>query len=530
MHVAGATVWYVDVRNGDDNNAGTSPAQSFRSINHALSVALTEDTINVFPGRYHESVHIQTPGLKLEALPMKDPLSGVADEVIIEGDPAARNICILIDNSLSDIDEETVVRNFVVDGHLAGIRYGIVIADTGGPNGSVISPTVEGNTILDCFCGLSVYVVSPEGLCESLIRYNHIKASSPHGGSAALVWGIYISAENSGEIKCRLRSNRVFNNEYGIFAYDDEGDGVIDIRCMCNVVAFNEWGYYIDEYSTVIMDHETIAHGLTASSIYEVRGVENHSSTAEIHNSIIWLPNYIDSYGQEVVGIDLDNQGGAFVDGYSIIEDLSPLADPSFVDVANYDFHISSASAAIDIEGATDRIRPGSPWAVDYDNDGAPRIIDAFRNNEFWVDVGAFEYTEVGLDVTESYGGYDATMKPLVNVQLGGHVTLVATNQDPNPNGTDVFYLWFGYDEQNDLRYNLGNWLIIPSPPLTPLTVIPMGVATEVVLSNIPIANNPANEEKEFYLQGMILDQDPLLPGPERVGAFTRRIFLEMNP
>ncbi|RKY16291.1 MAG: hypothetical protein DRP63_05645, partial [Planctomycetota bacterium] len=51
---SGTTTWYVDPQNGDDTNAGTSPAEAFATIEWALFVAQDTDTIILADGTYYE--------------------------------------------------------------------------------------------------------------------------------------------------------------------------------------------------------------------------------------------------------------------------------------------------------------------------------------------------------------------------------------------------------------------------------------------------------------------------------------------
>jgi hypothetical protein len=46
------TTWYVNNTTGSDTNAGNSPTAPFQNITHAMTVALSGDTIMVAPGSY----------------------------------------------------------------------------------------------------------------------------------------------------------------------------------------------------------------------------------------------------------------------------------------------------------------------------------------------------------------------------------------------------------------------------------------------------------------------------------------------
>lgn len=450
---------------------------------------------------------------------MKDPITGVNDEVIIEVAAAANSIGVKFSGAGADLDSFTLLRNFVIDGSLCSTSQGILISATAG---RAISPTIEGNTIQDCMNGILVQSDGLNALCDSLIRFNHISAKNiPVEGFALFENGIELIADNNGTITCTIRSNRVFHCRHGVSADDLIDAGNIDIRCMCNVVAYNEWGYFVKlGQSTVILENETVAHGLSTSPpSWYVCGVVTQSPNTEIHNSIIWLPDY-----GMITGIDLFSLTGhsSYIDAFSIIKDhFHP--DPLFSNPTNGDFTLLQNSPAINA-GDTQRIRPGSPYEVEYDHNGAPRIIDAYRDSNMKLDVGAYEYTEVSLDVISSYGDYDSTMKPAVNLQIGGTGILSITSS--NPNGADIFYLWLTQNEHNILMPNLGN-LLVDLTGVPPLLTLAMGSFTSLQLPiNLPA--NPAYIEADFFLQGAFYD--PTASGPlGNSGAFTRRVILNLN-
>jgi len=56
--------WYVDSKRGDDANDGGTPETAFRSLQHALHVAKTGDTVLIAPGAYDQDLPKQISALR----------------------------------------------------------------------------------------------------------------------------------------------------------------------------------------------------------------------------------------------------------------------------------------------------------------------------------------------------------------------------------------------------------------------------------------------------------------------------------
>lgn len=49
-------IWYVDARTGSDTNDGRTPGTAFKTVEHAVALAKSGDTIMIAPGAYDQSL------------------------------------------------------------------------------------------------------------------------------------------------------------------------------------------------------------------------------------------------------------------------------------------------------------------------------------------------------------------------------------------------------------------------------------------------------------------------------------------
>lgn len=87
LTAAGSTnTYYVDARNGDDRNPGTSWSEAKATINAALTLAADGDTVSVAEGHYPERITLPANVTLLGGFPSgggtRDPL---VHETIIDG-------------------------------------------------------------------------------------------------------------------------------------------------------------------------------------------------------------------------------------------------------------------------------------------------------------------------------------------------------------------------------------------------------------------------------------------------------------
>lgn len=515
---ASAVVYYVDGVNGSDLNSGLSPGQAFRTIGKGTSVAVSGDTINVFPAVYNERVVINQDNIHLEALPTATiavtPTGGPLNRVGIE-----------IDASTNNISANTVIRGFHIMGNLNNLDYGIYVHNRSGLDPRLVSPTIEGNTITGCQ-GVGIYIdvtwviAAPSA---PLIQHNLIKPGDhimgdPITSSHPNAIGIRLESADNARLLAQVRSNQIYRCNYGIIV-DDAACSRNDSEMMSNVIAYCHKGVDIRNGAFPTLTNDTVAFSMpNITSFQSVYGVISTNNQAWVRNAILWVPDIIDINGNVLfMGQDIVT---ASIDAFSIVEDFGG-PYPQFAGPQGFDFHILSTSPAINA-GDTSRVIPGAPNEVAYDLDGDPRILDPFRQGNLNVDLGADEYTTAGLDVILGYPLYGPAGPvglPFVNLQINSPWGFTATG---NPG--DLFYYGLSVATMppayNVLISNYGNMLhpfTVTSPPMV---IGPTGSLTMIYPSAFP----GVLVDGEMDMQGVVIDPDNTI-----MGSFTRRILLDCN-
>ncbi|KAA3615219.1 MAG: hypothetical protein DWQ01_00415 [Planctomycetota bacterium] len=498
---AQGTVWFVDAVNGNNANGGTMINNAFQTINFAVNLAAPGDTINVLPGTYNESVYINKDGLRLEALP-------IATITPPGGQPAFEIV-----SDTTAISNATLVRGFeIVDAF-----YGVYIHNSSTPLPN--SPTIEMNEMRDCSIGIFLEHFGSGITHDAILRYNFIHheiegCSAPYGA------GIYLLAYDGAICETFIRANRIFYVEFGMLIDDTVSSSVVSDH-QCNVLAYNEWSYFIESTAAPTLCNESIAFGAPASSTGFAYGVYSNSPNVNVYNSIIWVPDGIDCFGFPFIGDDVF--GPVTVDGFSIVEDVNPAMDPQFVDAPNLDFHIFSTSPAINA-GDTILILPGSTIPIDHDNDGAPRIQDPFRTGVLDVDLGAYEYATVSMDVVDPADPANSSGLPYVMGRFGGSVNVSVTG---NPG--DQWMFWWNTANSygtNVVLPALGNQLVLFGINPITFTLTSSSAVLPINLPNRAPLTMLALQELEFHLQSAISAPNTSNP---ILGGFTRRIIVELN-
>lgn len=501
------STWYVDGASGSDAYPGISPALAFATIGHAVSIAAPGDTINVLPATYSENVYLDKPGIKLEAL------SGAT---VMPGFGAAFEVTATTASILPD----TVIRGFTITGGLNGVW---IHSDFGGSSLEV-SPTVEMNTLIDNSIGILVEPYGFGAFCRPILRYNCITATPPAGCSEPFTFGISLRPAAEGTSAAQIRSNRIFFQEWalGIFSFDGTGIDFSDVEC--NVMAYNEWGIYtsMSPGSSLTVVNNTIAQGYPASAVTIVYGVQNGGSGGLfLENNIVWIPDDFACQSTGVTGLDLS--GSITLGMANLIEDLTPGVDPAFADrsISGLDFHLLPFSPAIDA-GNTPYVDPSGAHPVDFDHDGAPRLIDPFRTGGLVVDLGAHEYTTVALDLVDASDIVNSSGRPYVNWRAGRSIDITVFGSPG-----DLAFVWWlpgGSYGTNLVFPALGNMLtLMLNPPITVPIPATGAVSFQVWLDP---ALAVALQEVEFHFQAMLWQPGSFAP---YLGAFTRRVVLEAN-
>jgi len=282
--------------------------------------------------------------------------------------------------------------------------------------------------------------------------------------------------------------------------------------------------------------NETVADGMPFSSpLALIRGIHVVSPAAvvDIDNTILFIPNV-----GPAVGVDLDApvpsnttfdfsmSEDAFPITLGVMNILVPPTGPGFVPLAN-DYHLLPTSLAVD-SGDTALVLPGTPDEIAYDNDGAPRLIDAFRDATLEVDRGGSEYTTVALDITTGVAPPIAATNatpPFVDVALGSTFDITVTSATADACFVIVDFANDAFNILPAPPYDLlGNQLVNQAASLfVPLTPDGVGTFTGLLTVTAPVA--PAYAEYELDYQALLLSTGGT-PGP---GALSRRVRVEYN-
>lgn len=500
--VRAQTVWYVDGVNGNDVTAsGVLAFDAFQTINRAVAVASSGDTINVLPATYQEAVVITQSGIRLEALP-------TATMQPLPGQP-----CIEIDATNNDILSDTVVRGFLFDASITSGRGIYAHNDLNGNTPFEISPTIEMNQFQDCSQAITLDVIGSGGTSEAIIRYNEIDYDL--ACSAPFSLGITVNVNAGAFCGVHIRSNWIKHQEWGIGIFEDF-QSLTDILIECDFLGCNEWGILAQGNVNARITNETVAFGSPASTTGIVYGIFVNSPGVSVDNTIVWVPDGFDCNGEAFTGDDLF--GPVTLDAFSMIQD-NGAPNPQFVNPAIHDYHLLSTSPAIDA-GNTGLVSTTGTQPIDYDFDGAPRIMDPTRTGNLAVDVGAHEFTTVGMNVFDPADAANSTGRPYVSARLGGQVSVQVTGFVG-----DNWYFWWDTNDSygfNSLISNIGNQLV---PVVFPAIITPMTSTSMTVTFNMPPATSIFLQELEFHLQSLML-----VPGSNPfVGGFARRVVVELN-
>ncbi len=253
--------------------------------------------------------------------------------------------------------------------------------------------TVRNNTMLDC----SYVGIQLENVFESLVENNLVKAEK--GGSAGVIVINY-----SPTIGCGVGGE---NNQYG----DTNGDNSCKGDITNNVIRQNVitkkgswgWGYgglvNWGAGGLKILGNTIYAAGSGGNAAINFQAPASETSQSVIQNNILYNANGVavcalsfDSFVQDsnnllyktnsdnVYGLGESCNESHSLTGYRAATgkgNNSIQAEPQFVNLSEFDFHLSNTSPAID---------KGTSLDLLADFDGSPRPIGA------GYDIGAFEF------------------------------------------------------------------------------------------------------------------------------------------
>lgn len=364
------SAWAVDYHvalTGSNTNDGSS-GNPWKSVTHALSVAVSGDTIHVANGTYSAIATAES-----FPLVMKEGvnLSGAdKNTTILDGGNAATVVS-------ADGLNAGSLSGFTITNGRASIGGGIKVTNCGitisnniiknneaGSGGGIYASEgasiISGNQIIgnraEMFGG-GLYVIDFAGeIARNIIRGN--EATKGSGG------GIYV-VNFSGKLNNNLVVKNVADAVGGIYASDfDAGSEVVNNTIADNVGTLAE--------SVGGMQVSDVSSGLIANNIFWNNGAD------DLFGGLTGT----DTLGEETIGIS-----------YSLIDDYAGAnsniyTNPLFVDPANNNYQLNDTSPAIDAGTAA-----GAP-TVDLDGNLRPQGAG--------VDMGVYEH---GVGAPEPGGG-----------------------------------------------------------------------------------------------------------------------------
>ena len=210
------------------------PSGSIATIQDAVSVAVSGDTIKVLPGSYNESVFVGTGGLKFVAQTDAGPVSVIgflvlAENVEIKGFAVGSDGVTLIDSANARVSNNSVstggIGIMALDCSGTQINNNSVNADSGIWVSGCPTARVDHNKIDAAYLG--IYVEDSQGA-----RVDHNRA---HGTDGA---GISIYASSAGRVE--------YNNAEGFHGLEVTGGSCGNVVAH-NVAEGSEFGFYSDE-------------------------------------------------------------------------------------------------------------------------------------------------------------------------------------------------------------------------------------------------------------------------------------------
>ena len=519
------TIYYVDNTNpqaSDDSAHGTSKAFPYRTINYAVNNAAGGDTINVLPGTYSEpTITITQDGLKLEALPNAKILSQTP-------------IGIVFDSSQGPISQATLLRGFEIQfDPSAGIGgIGIQAHDaTSSFNGNELSPTIEENRVRNFSHAIDLRAVGADptsgagpSLSAPTIRHNYLTGGEPCSNGNFLE-GISLNSDFNSQVSAHIQGNTIFGFEIGISLSDDSFSAAsLNARCEEDVIAFCDYGVVALATAVAELSNETIALGVPTGGTSNA--VVADSPNVSVVNSILWIPKA----GPGVVSPCLlpgpfddstDINGSLALLGPETFVEDSGSPDPQFADVNGLDFRLAGTSPALEA-GDNSWVLPGSTFEGATDRAGGPRVLDSDRNGLPVVDLGAFEFTTVDLQVDSAYGGAPVEDPIYRDVQYDAEIGLTAgiTLTMTGLAGDIGILAVSRHADVNTFMSPWGNFLVDSASPLY-ITLSPLPGPSATL--SLPTTFGFFFPEIEFDAQALYFDS---ISG---LGNFSRRIVIEIN-
>jgi hypothetical protein len=399
--VAAQTIWYVD----DDSCPGPgtgSASDPFCKVQEGIDSAVDGDTVLVRPGTYVENIdflgkaiHVRSDADGLSATFDSDP-----EGTILDGNQAGSVVTFANGEGLGSVLEGFTITNGSGKTTPYASRAG------GGIYCESSSPTIRHNVIKGNMVGGGSFVAGGGfyGLwCHGLTFTNNTVEDNKAGsGTTVQGGGFYCKYGDN----LNMTSNVIVRNlvTTSVFSSADGGGVTLiaahGVAFHNNIVAKNivsagtAWGSGILlSHVTIDIRNATIANNTTAWAHFGcATQFGYHWSNVTVTNSVVWFDTASNAlgcyYGNPATATYSNIQGG--YPGTGNID-----ADPLFADAAGTDYRLQLGSPCIDA---------GDPASAPTGTDlvGNPRLLDGDLDLVRLVDMGAYEFDNVHLEVTSA--------------------------------------------------------------------------------------------------------------------------------
>jgi serralysin len=335
--LAHAATYYVATTGDDTNNAGTSLASPWRTIQHAVDQAKPGDAIEVRGGVYQEAVHFQQSGASGAPIVLRNH---AGEAPVIE---AAGGFPILLE--AEPWQNRLEIGWITVDGfELRGGTVGVEITNV---HDAVVSRCYVHDNTVQGILGAGHDIV---------IERNVIEHNGDATGGNNLDHGMYLTGRRFQILDNLVRGNAAYGLQaaaYGCYASSGECagldySGVVDWLVANNTFALQQ------NRAAVVLWLPDASYGTPLGTIGSITlqnniAYENDLTNAGTTNGV----DLVGWSGDSTVVIDhnlfFSNNGGADVAPGSATVTASIDADPRFVDAGAFDFHLGAGSPAIDV-------------------------------------------------------------------------------------------------------------------------------------------------------------------------------------
>ncbi|MCH9031196.1 MAG: right-handed parallel beta-helix repeat-containing protein [candidate division Zixibacteria bacterium] len=376
--IKASATWHVSV-SGSDVSGNGSVGNEFRTIQHAVDLAIDNDSILVAPGTYNEQVKCST-SLYL--------LGSGAENTIIDAGGVSK--CIFIRNFARPTVGE--IAGFTLMNSGTGstdntVNCGLFLLTAGNGNWIVRNNIIVDNPNIG-------FVTQDGGLFEKNVIYSNG------------VYGIFVTSDAS----TKLYNNTISGNGWGIFVHPQ----AINVDVQNNIIVNNNNGGLIVEIDSIFVDYNDVwGNGW------------NYGGVSPGTNDISADPLFV---------------GGSPFDFHLLcnspcIDAGNPTfpkdADSSVADIGAFPFDVTLSDADGDGVSDCNDVCEGFDDNIDSDSDGTPDGCDNCPSDSSKIESGV-----CGCGVSDTDSDGDGT--PDCNDICPGFDDSIDSDSDGAPDGCDI--------------------------------------------------------------------------------------------